>query len=372
MRKVATVLGSRANYARLKAVMQAIKQHQRLQLQLVVGASALLDRYGCIDVMERDGWHINERIYTVVEGDTPACMSRTMGLFATQISNTFERLKPDVVLLHGDRYELLAVAAAAAYMNIPLAHTEGGEHTGSIDDKVRHAITQLADIHFPVTATAGKHIARLRPSSKHIYVVGSTALDAIAKIDLTMQHDLISKYRGVGPAIDTTKPYLVALLHPNTCEYGEGARQAQAVLDAVKAVGKQCVWLWPNIDSGSDAISSVYRKFREVDNDATPFHFIKNMSPEDYARLLHNCICLVGNTSSGIKEGCYMGVPYVLCGNRQQDREVGKNVRRVGFDADAIHEAIGYQVLHGKYKRDLRFGDGTAGKKIAEVLASCC
>lgn len=368
-RRICLVIGSRANWGRLKAVAEAIRAHPQLELQLVVGASALLDRYGCIDVIERDGWQIDERIYAVVEGDTPACMSRTMGLFATQISNTLERLKPDVVLIHGDRFEMLGVASAVAYQNIPLSHTEGGEHTGSIDDKVRHAITQLADIHFPVTVTAGKHITRLRPSCKHVYVVGSTALDAIADIDLTVVPDLISKHRGVGAAIDPTKPYLVALLHPNTCEYGESTEQAQTILEAVKATHLPCVWLWPNVDSGSDAISSVYRRFREADNDMTPFHFVKNMSPEDYARLLNNCVCLVGNTSSGIKEGAFMGVPYALIGNRQQGREVGRNVKRVGFDAEEINRTICEQVLHGKYKRDKRFGDGTAGKKIAEVLA---
>ena len=365
MNKIAIILASRANYGRLLSVMRAVRDHPALELQLIVGASALLDRYGgdsLLDTIERE-FTIDERIYTQVEGDTPGCMALTEGLFTIQLVNAFERLKPDVCVLHGDRHENLAIAKTAAYCNLTVAHTEGGEVTGSIDDKVRNAITQLADIHFPVTWQAGMRVRAMCPDAR-VHVVGSTALDSLACEDL----DRLPDIRGVGATLDPSKPYLVVLAHAVTTEYGDAWTQAETLIRAVETLHMPTVWLWSNADAGSDDISGAIRRWRERER---PDYvcMVKNLPPVDYARLLNNCACLVGNTSSGIKEGAWMGVGYTLCGTRQQGREVGGNVVRVGWDADEIVRVTREQVAHGKYDRDLRFGDGTAGRQIAQILA---
>jgi UDP-hydrolysing UDP-N-acetyl-D-glucosamine 2-epimerase len=353
-------------------VARAIRDHSSnpsipppLRLQLVVGASALLDRYGgdsLLPEIERE-FDVSEKVYTHVEGDAPECMALTEGLFTVQLVGTFRRLKPDVVLLHGDRHEVLAAAVAASYCNIPLAHTEGGEVTGSIDDKVRNAITLLSDMEFPATRRSAARVRAMNPRAL-VRVVGSTALDLLAREDLSAPPDL----RGVGASPDLRGPYLVTALHPDTTEYGDMGRQAEQLIEAVRTLGMPTVWIWPNADAGGDDISGAIRRWRERE-DPRGVAFVKNFTPLDYARLLNNCACLIGNTSSGIKEGAFLGVPYVLVGERQRDRERGHNVVQIPCEATAIVQATRAQLAHGKYPRDTRFGDGTAGRRIAAILA---
>jgi UDP-hydrolysing UDP-N-acetyl-D-glucosamine 2-epimerase len=365
MRDICVIIGSRANWGRLKSVCKAITSHlpsSLLRLRLIVGASALLDRFGCVDVIERE-FNIDEKVYTVVEGDTPGCMALTTGLFTIQLENALRRLKPDVVLIHGDRYEMLSAATVAAYMNIPLAHTEGGEITGSIDDKVRRAISQLADIHFPVTQVAADRLKASIFAPARIHVVGSTALDAIRDIDYT----ILPEIPGVGPQIDISRPFLLVSQHPVTTEYGLGEAQIRSTLDAVRVLDVPTVWLWPNVDAGNEDMAGFLRRFREHED--SKIRFVKTLPPEDYARLLFRCACLIGNTSSGIKEGGFLGTPYVAVGSRQSRREVGKNVVRIPHDSARIVTAVESQIDYGRYPKDLRFGDGHAGEKIAEVLS---
>jgi len=363
--KVAVVVASRANYSRLKSVLQAIEQHPRLQLQLIVAGSALLDRWGCVDLIEAE-FEIQERLYCVVDGDRPQNMAATTGVLMQYVSNTLARLRPNIVLVHADRYEMLAVATAAAYMNIPVAHTEGGEDTGSIDDKVRYAISHLADLHFPVTEKARQKILSLDIPDQAVTRVGSPSLDLLAGIDWSRKPDLMQKYGGVGPCLDLSQPYLVVLQHPVTTEYGATGSEIQATLDAVRDLRMQTVWFWPNVDAGQDAISEALRRFREIEN-PDYVHFFKNLSPEDFGRLLKGCSCLLGNTSAGIKEGAFLGVPYVCIGTRQNGREHGKNTVFVDYDTQQILSAVRYQ-LGQIYEPDFTFGDGYASERIAAHL----
>ena len=162
MRKICVVVGSRANYSSIKSVMAAVKKHPKLKLQLVVGASALLDRYGAVvQVMEADGFVPDATVHMLVEGETPLTMAKSTGLGLLELATVFDRLKPDIVVTVGDRFETLATAIAATYMNIPLAHTMGGEVSGTIDESIRHAVTKLAHLHFPANQGAAKRIIRM-------------------------------------------------------------------------------------------------------------------------------------------------------------------------------------------------------------------
>lgn len=367
-RKVCVVVNSRANYGRIKTVLTAIKNHPSLELFLIVGASALLARFGNVrDIMERDGFYPNSTVYTILEGETPTTMAKSTGLAIMELATIFENSKPDIVLTVADRFETMATAIAASYMNIPLAHTQGGEVTGSIDESVRHAITKLSHIHFPATELSKKRIVRMGEPEDRVFNVGCPAMDAISQIDLSLPSDIFSKYKGVGPAIDFKNNYIVILQHPVTTEYGRGYEQIKETLAAVYQLKMQAVWLWPNVDAGSDDVSKGLREFREK-HPSAPIHFYKNFSVEDYARVIYNCSCLVGNSSSAIREGSFLGVPSVNVGTRQQGREHAKNVINVGYDSSEILSAIIFQVNHGKYEKSNLFGDGNSGKKIADLL----
>ncbi len=369
-RKICIVVNSRANYGRIKSVLLALKSHSGINLQLVVGASAVLQRFGDIrEIIENDGLSITNIVYTVIEGENPTTMAKSTGLAIIELSTIFENLQPDVVLTVADRYETLATAVAASYMNIPLAHTQGGEVTGSIDESVRHAITKLAHIHFPSTKLAKSNLIRLGEDPETIYMTGCPAMDIAANTDLSINGDFFKRYKGVGPGIDPLKPYIVVLQHPVTTEFGEGFDQIKETIEAVSSIEMQVVWLWPNIDAGSDDVSKGIRIFRERERPKN-IHFYKNFSPEDFIRLIANCLCQVGNSSSAIREGAFLGVPAVNIGTRQNGRECGKNIIHVDYKNEEIQNAIKIQLSHGKYERSDMFGQGNAGNLIAEILAT--
>jgi UDP-hydrolysing UDP-N-acetyl-D-glucosamine 2-epimerase len=370
MRKVCVVVASRANYGRIKSVLQAIDLHSELELQLIVGASALLYRFGkVVDVIRADGFEVTAQVYSIIEGENPTTMAKSTGLGIIELSTLFENLRPDIVLTVADRFETLATAVAASYMNIPVAHTQGGEVTGSIDESVRHAITKLSHLHFVATEKSRDRVIRMGEDPSKVFNTGCPAIDAIAEINLSLPANFFDAYGGVGQSIDPAKPYLVVLQHPVTTEFGSSLAQINETLEAVRRINMQTAWLWPNVDAGSDDISKGLRMFRER-NRELPLHFFRNFGVEDYARLIANAACLVGNSSSGVREGAFLGVPVVNIGTRQQNRERGDNVVDVNYHRDEIHAAIQGQIKHGPYPSQPLFGDGCSGKRIADLLAT--
>lgn len=374
MRKVCVVVHSRANYGRIKTALRAIDAHPELELQLLVGSSALLQRFGsAIDVMRKDGFTPVAAVHSIVEGETPTTMAKSTGLAIIELATHFETLKPDVVLTVADRFETLSTAVAASYMNIPVAHTQGGDVTGSIDEAVRHAITKLSHVHFPATERAREFLLRMGERPETVFLTGCPSIDLVAETDLTMPADLFVRYMGVGDDIHTDKPYVIVLQHPVTTEYGSGFAQINETLKAIHPLaqeGMQVVWLWPNVDAGSDDISKGIRVFREH-NRAENMHFYRNFAPDDYARLLAHAECIVGNSSSGLREGAFLGTPCVNIGSRQAGRERAANVTDVPYDAAAIGRAVRAQLAHGRYASSPLVGDGTAGRQMADILASC-
>ena len=295
-------------------------------------------------------------------------MAKSTGMGIIELSTQFENLRPDIVLTVADRFETMATAIAASYMNIPLAHTQGGEVTGSIDESVRHAITKLAHLHFPATERARANVVRMGEDPATVHLTGCPAIDLLVDNDLGLDPDVLNHSKGVGPSVDPDAPYLVVLQHPVTTEYGSGFDQVRETLGAVDRIGMQTVWLWPNVDAGSDDVSKGLRMFREQNPDAN-VHFYRNFPAEDYARLLNNAECIVGNSSSALREGAFLGVPAVNVGTRQQGRERGPNVADADYDAAAIESAVRRQIAHGRFPRSTLFGDGQAGQRVANVLA---
>ncbi len=368
-RKICVVIINRANYARIKSALRAIKNHSNLKLQLVVGSSALLDRFGDVSkIIEKDGFKIDAKTYLIVEGENPITMAKSVGLGIIELSSIFQNLRPDFILTIADRFETMATAICASYMNIPLAHTQGGEITGSLDESVRHAITKLAHIHFTTNQLTAQRIIRMGEDPSRVFITGCPSMDLINELDLNIKKDFIKKYGGVGGVFNFNKPYLVVMQHPVTTEYEQGLNQINETLKAISILKIPTVWFWPNIDAGSDNISEGLRRFRE-NQDSSFIHFFKNISPEDYIRLIYNSKCVVGNSSSGIRECSFLGIPSVNIGTRQQGRQKGENVIDCDYKASEIIASIKKQIQHGPYPRSNIYGDGKAGIKIADLLS---
>lgn len=372
MRKVCVVIGSRANYSSIKSVMRAAKAHPGLKLQLIVAASALLDRFGSVvDVIEADGFEPDARVTMIVEGETPATMAKSTGLGLLELPTMFEMLKPDVVVSVGDRFETMSTAIAAAYMNIPLAHTMGGEISGTIDESIRHAVTKLAHLHFPANEPAAERIIRMGEHPDSVFAVGCPRIDLVAEIAHAtggIPHVEWLTREGVGADIDPSKPFLLVNQHPVTTEYGRGKEQIRETLEALDELKMPTMMLWPNVDAGSEDIASGMRTFREK-RKPEYIRFYKNFPIETYIRLMLSCACVVGNSSAPIREGAFLGVPAVNIGTRQMGRDRGPNVIDAGYDRREIAAAIRRQLAHARFPSDHLYGDGKAGGRIADLLA---
>jgi UDP-hydrolysing UDP-N-acetyl-D-glucosamine 2-epimerase len=371
VKKVCVVVGSRANYSSIKSAMRAVEEHPELELQLVVGASALLDRYGSVaDLIESDGFEASERVFMLIEGETPSTMAKSTGLGLLELPTAFERLEPDVVITVGDRFETMATALAATYMNIPLAHTMGGEVSGNIDESIRHAVTKFAHVHFPASQGAADRIVKLGEDPESVHLVGCPRMDLVAEVLADDGNGLSDLFEtGVGGRFGLDEPFLLVSQHPVTTEYGDGKRQIQETLKAVQALDVPAIVLWPNADAGSEHIAAGIRQFREH-NDDSKLHFFKNLPTSDYIKLMSRTAALVGNSSSAIREGAFIGTPAVNIGPRQDGRDRGSNVVDVDYDSAAIADATRTQMANGRYEMEPIYGDGHAGERIADVLAT--
>lgn len=370
-RNVCVVVGSRANYSSIKSAMRAIEAHPKLTLQIVAITSAVLDRYGEVTkIMESDGFTIDEKIFGLVEGETLQTMAKTVGMNLIELPSVFSRLKPDVVITVGDRFETMATTLATTYMNIPLAHTMGGEVSGNIDEVIRHAITKFANIHFPACEDAMQRIIKMGEDPASVHMVGCPRIDIIAEL-LNRAIDLSDPIfsEGVGATFNLSQPFIIVSQHSVTSDYGQGEAQITQTLQATLRTGLPALVLWPNSDAGSEEVSRGIRKFRERNPNA-PFHYVKNLPPEIYMPLMAKTACLVGNSSSGIREGAFIGTPCVNIGSRQRNRQRGKNVIDCAPVESAIYNAIQNRLKAGRFPSEPIYGDGKAGKRIADILAT--
>ena len=403
--KICVVTTDRANYGRLKLVMDAIQKDPNLDLQLVVGTPLFFDhlvwqlRHGepvsllkslpwyikarlktvfspgksiahleySTKLISQEGFPIHARIPMLLEGGNPRVMTKIIGFALLGIARIFEKLKPDLVLIHGDRFEMLPIAFATICANIPLVHIEGGDVSGTLDESTRHAITKLAHIHFPSTKKSAERICMMGENPDNVFVVGSPIIDTVSQLDFSLDDSVYSRNGpGGGERVDFTKPFLLMLQHPVTTRYEENRQDMEELIAALDMVNIQKLFLVPNIDAGSDGVSAALREYRERKPRGAAF--FKSLIPHDFYRVLANATVAVGNSSSFIREGAYLGTPAVIVGDRQQNRERGGNVVEVRPKRDEIVLAMKSQVAHGPYKRDMLFGDGHAAVKIVETL----
>jgi len=367
-RKICVVLVDRANYGRLKPVMHALAEHPALELQIIAAGTMVLERFDApVKVVRADGFHINGEIYIELEGSTPATMAKSVGFGVVEFASEFQRLKPDVVLLIGDRYEALAAAIAAAYMNICIAHIQGGEVSGSIDESARHAISKFAHFHFPSTQRSAEYLERMGESPANILAIGCPSSDIARQLDRKLTWDIIHRTGG-GIEIDLSKPYLLVLFHPTTTEYGGERQQMEEMMAALSNIRQQTILLWPNIDAGADHISKAIRVFRDKHRPEW-LRTLTNLTPEEYLKVLCNTACAIGNSSSFVRDAGYFGTPVVLVGKRQEGRETDEHVTRTPPLREAIAATIQQQLAHGRYAPSSLYGDGHVAERIAEALA---
>tara|TARA_B100000886_G_scaffold330455_1_gene280911 strand:+ start:2884 stop:4044 length:1161 start_codon:yes stop_codon:yes gene_type:complete len=372
MKKILVFIGSRANYSSIKSVLNEIKKSEKLKLFIILGSSGVITKYGNLErIITKDGFNINKKIFFLVEGENPLTMAKSTGLGLIEIASAFNEIKPDVVLTIGDRFETMASTLASAYMNIILAHTMGGEITGTIDESIRHATTKFAHLHFPASKDAYQRILKLGERKKNVHLVGCPRIDLIKQVLKKNNIQKMNKYLfkfGVGDYLNLNKPFVIISQHPVTTEYKSAEEQILNTLKAVNKIKTQVIVLWPNPDAGSALISKGIRKWREkYNNKNNKIHFFKNLEPEEYIQLMNKTSCLIGNSSSGIRDGAFIGTPVVNIGTRQAKRERAKNVIDSSNEVKDIFNKIKKQ-YGKKYKPSKIYGDGNAGKRIVKVL----
>lgn len=361
------VLVDRANYGRVKPVMRAIDLDEDLVLQTLCSGTMVLDRFGlAVEVVKKDGFTVDGSVFIEVDGSKTITMAKSVGLGIIEFSSEFQRLKPDLVIIMGDRYEALAATLAAAFMNIPIAHIQGGEVSGSIDESTRHAITKMSHLHFAATERSANFLCKMGENPEYVHNVGCPAGDYILNLDTRLSENEINSI-GVGTKIDLSSPFILVIYHPITTDLHDQKDQINILISALEDSQAQCIWLWPNIDAGSDIISRELRKYREKNN-PNWLRMIKNFEPEIFQKILKLCACAVGNSSSFIRDTTFSGTPVVLTGERQVGREYGKNLIQPSFDQQSIRDAIQYQIKHGKYEPDYIYGNGSASDIIVREI----
>lgn len=366
-RKIAVVTTSRADYGHLYWVLKDLGARPDVDLRIVALGAHLAPEFGStIDELERDGFHVDDRIECLLSSDTDVGMAKTIGVAALGLADALGRMRPDLLLLIADRYEMLAPASVALALRIPVAHIEGGEISeGAIDDQVRNALTKMSHIHFTSTERARRRVIAMGEEAWRVHRAGAPSLDHLVRREMVERTEL---ERQLG--IDLTRPTIVVAYHPVTIKR-DTIEEADELFAALARRSEQIVFCFPNADAGSRRLVEVAREF--CDRRATA-HLYINLNHIVYWSLLHHAAALVGNSSSGIMETASLALPTVDVGMRQRGRERARNVIDAAPDAASITRAID-EALDSNFRDSLAgmknpYGEGRAAERIVEVLTS--
>ncbi len=368
-KNVCVIITNRANFARMKSLLVEIKNSKKLNLQIILSGSALSHRFGQLEKeLKKNKLFANAKSFFLIDGSDPITQAKSTSLAITEFATIFSKIKPDMTITVGDRYETIATAIASAYMNIPLAHLQGGEVSGNLDEMVRHSITKLASYHFTTTKKSKQRVIKLGEEKSRVFFSGCPGMDLIKSYQKKINKNFFNKVNYTGEKFKFDKKYLLVVNHPVSTENEKfNLEKINILLKTLSQLNMHKIMFWPNADAYSDIISSQMRTFKERSKQKD-FTFIINSSPEDYVSLMANASCLVGNSSSFIREGSQLGIPALLLGNRQNKREVGKNVLYCDYNIRTIKKKIEYQIKKKKYKKQNIYGKGNSGKFIVKIL----
>ncbi len=377
-KKVLIYIGSRANYSSARSLLKAFTQHSALEPIIILGAAALIDKYGNLEeIINLDGFTVNEKMSSLVEGGKLENMAQSCGITMNVFPSIIGKYNPDYIFVIGDRFDVLPIASTAMLMNVPLAHSMGGERSGTIDESIRHAISKMANLHFVANEDAKDRLIKMGELSETVYNVGCPRIDYINEVvqeykngNMLSSDDIFNKFQGVGDKFDLiNEDFILVSFHPVTTEYKDLRELTQNLLLALSALKTKVIMLWPNADAGTELISKEIRVFREK-NSPNWLYLFKNLPVEVYLQLLFLCKCLVGNSSSAVREGEFMGVKAVNIGSRQNARLRGNNIIDCDYSEKSITKAIKKQISDTKkITSDHLYGSGNSAKKIADILA---
>ena len=365
MRNIALVTGSRGEYGYIRPIVRAIQRDAQLDYSIIVTNLHLLPDFGfSVEDIEQDGFKISDRIYMALDGYTPASMAKSLGVCLMSMTDALVRLKPDMILLAGDRGEQLMAAIAGAHMNIPVAHIQAGELSGNIDGMTRHAITRFAHVHFASSEGAAERLRRMGEEPFRIHLTGAPQLDEMVNGHYTTPEDIASLFR-----LNLRDPVVLLVQHPVTEEYGQAVAQMQETLEAVCSLGYQTVAIFPNNDAGNHEIRRMPERYHR------PFIRIERNVPRQlFAGLMRVAHVMVGNSSAGLIEAPCFKLPAVNIGTRQRGRQRGDNVIDVSADQHQIRGAI-ERALSPDFQRTLEArcenpyqGDGHVSGRIVQIL----
>ena len=368
MRTIGIVTGGRADYSIYLPILRKIQEDSELDLRLIVTGSHLSSEFGStIRTIEDDGFQVSDRVEILAASDTPQSIARSMGLGTIGFSQSFDRDRPDILLLQGDRFEIHAAAVAALPFNIPVAHIHGGELTeGAIDDALRHSITKLSHFHFVANEEYRRRVIQLGEEPWRVVISGAPSLENLSTMSLLTREELESQ-----TGLNLERRPLLVTYHPVTLEYQRTEWQVTQLLDAVKSSGMPVVFTAPNADTGGRVIKEMLKDYVQSDPQA---QLVDNLGTLKYFSLMAIASAMVGNSSSGLVEAPSLALPVVNIGARQQGRLRAQNVIDVGYNKEDILEGIG-MATDPVFVRSLQdmanpYGDGQASTIILDRLKS--
>jgi len=364
-RKILYVTGTRADWGLVESVLENINNHPLLELEIVATGMHLMKQFGyTINEVESKGYKVH-RINVTFEKDDKESMAIFIGKFIRKFAEKIQDIKPNIIMVLGDRGEMLGAAIVGAYLSIPVAHIHGGEITSTVDESARHAITKLSHIHFPATKKSAERIIKIGENPERVFVVGAPGLDSILKQNFHSKEE-ICKLLGLNPK----EPILIVVQHPETLYADISDKHMRETMEAVKTLGKQTVVIYPNADAGGRKMIKIIKEYEKF-----PFiRVVKNLEHNIYLSIMKNADVLIGNSSSGIIEAPSFGLPVVNIGTRQEGRERAENIIDVPHDRNKIIKAIEKALYDKDFKAMVKkcknpYGDGKAGERIAEILS---
>lgn len=359
-RKIIYLSGTRADFGLMKSTLELLAV--QCELSIAVTGMHLEAAFGhTVDEIRAAGFRICGELPVDVQTRTPASMSASVGECLVALTALLQKERPDILLLLGDRGEMLAGAIAALHLGIVSVHIHGGERSGTVDEPVRHAISKLCSYHLVASDESRQRLIRMGEAPERIHVTGAPGLDGIADAVSLSADECRSAL-----SLPFGKPFVLALFHPVVQQAEDAYQQTASILQALKNTGLPVAWPEPNADAGSREV------LRALDEIGLPegSHRARHLPRALFCSAMKHCAVMVGNSSAGIIEAATFGTPVVNVGDRQRLRERNSNVQDVAADAEAIEAAMGQALAHGKWPLENRYGDGLAGPRIVQLLLS--